>query len=372
MRRSVFSGHAILAILLSVIFSIRPAVADEGPAYVPASKVASECQMSMFIDELSNRLTLMDEDTEVVVTPGLDVASFDSKIVKLPKRTRFYKGEVLIPRKFADILKKHVEKIRKMRRKEEKKEQKTGKKLNRIVIDPGHGGRFPGAVANGLEEKEINLDISKMVKSLLEEQGIEVLMTRNRDIELSDDLSTDLNLRCDFTNSKKADAFVSIHANGSSNTDACGFEVFVARPDDEMETKSSKGAKETPVKGEDIEGELKEADRELQEIIWRTLLKECYGESMKLARHISKGLEANIDDDDRGVDDEHGFRVIKWTRCPAVLVEVGFMTHFPTALKLKQKSYRRKIARGIAKGILEFKKEFDATSGFTRPAESGK
>ena len=115
-----------------------------------------------------------------------------------------------------------------------------------------------------------------------------------------------------------------------------------------------------------IDGEVK-SGVVIDRLIWRALLKEYYNHSIKLARQICSRLEANIDDENRGVDSKHGFRVVKWTRCPAVLVEVGFMTHRMTAAKLKTEAYRRKIAHGIAEGILEFKKEYDATRGFTKP-----
>jgi N-acetylmuramoyl-L-alanine amidase len=195
-------------------------------------------------------------------------------------------------------------------------------------------------------------------------------MTRTRDIELSQDLSTDLDLRCDFTNSKKADIFVSVHANAGPEY-ATGFEVFVTKPEFKLDIKSDKGARESPITGDEVGGEA-QSSRTLSEIVWRALLKEYYDQSMELAEKICEGLDENIPDDNRGVNNEHDFRVTTWTRCPAVLVEMGFMTNRATAQKLKTKRYLKAVAKGIAEGILEFKKEYDATSGFTKPKEDSR
>jgi N-acetylmuramoyl-L-alanine amidase len=372
MFRSRVNMHIIskpavmLTVLTAVLLLPGVGATDDTAGYVSVKQLAEECRISMFFEELSNRVRLVGEDIEAVVAPGLDMAIINAEMVRLESRVRLYKGDVHVPEGFAEVVKARVEEKRQERRRKEKEAQEKGKKLVRVVIDPGHGGRFPGACAHGLQEKEINLSVAFKVKDLLEAEGIEVLMTRSRDTHLSDDLSTDLDRRCDFTNSKKADIFISIHANSSVDVSATGFEVFVARPNDELDRKSAKGARETPIAGEDLGGD-KKSETELDKILWRALLKEYYSQGMDLAGKICEGLDANIMDDNRGVNNEVGFRVIKWTRCPAVLVEVGFMSHRGTAQKLATGSYRRKVARGIADGILEFKKEYDATYGFTKP-----
>jgi N-acetylmuramoyl-L-alanine amidase len=275
--------------------------------------------------------------------------------MKLDSRARFRKGEVLIPESFVIRLKKHLKEKRARKLIQKKKEEALGKTLKRIVLDPGHGGRFPGACAFGLREKDINLSIALKVKDLLEEKGIEVLMTRRDDTELSDNLNRDLDLRCDFTNSKKADVFVSIHANGCTNPAVTGFEVYIVRPHEDLDSRTNKAAREAPLAG----------TREIDEIVWRVLLKEYNSQSRELAGKILEGLDSAIDDDNGGLR-EAGFRVVKWTRCPAVLVEVGNMSNRTTAKKLATGRYRMKIAQGIASGILGFKKEYDATCGFTK------
>jgi len=340
---------------------------EDEAAYIGIYKLAEELQLAIFLDDLSNRLTLVSEDAEAVVTPGLDVATLDSQSVKLDHRVKLNRGEVQIPESFALKLKKQIEQKRAERKKKERVLLAKGRKLKRVILDPGHGGRFPGACAHGLEEKEVNLSVARKVKGLLEDQGIEVLMTRSRDTELSEDLSTDLDLRCDFANSKRADVFVSIHANAGPPS-ATGFEVYIPRPEFELDRRTAKAARQNPVKGDEIEGEVK-ANAGLDAIVWRMLLQEYYDQSESLAGKICEGLAVHTDDDNRGIYNHREFRVITWTRCPAVLVEIGFMSDRATARKLATDSYRRAIAKGIAKGVLEFKKEFDRTEGFANSGE---
>ena len=362
--------QGLMALFVAASIAFLPvAYAQEGQTgFVGVYKLAEELQLAMFFDDLSNRLTLVSEDAEAVVTPGLDVATLDSRSVKLKARVKLEKGEVQIPEGFALRLKKQIEKKRAERKKKERVLLAKGKKLKRIVLDPGHGGRFPGACAHGLEEKEINLSVARKLKRMLEDQGIEVLMTRTRDTELSEDLSTDLDLRCDFTNSKRADIFVSIHANAGPPS-ATGFEVYIPRPEFELDRRTAKAARQAPLKGDKVEGEVK-PDSKLDTIAWRMLLKEYYTQSESLAQKIIEGLSMHIDDNNRGIYNHREFRVITYTRCPAVLVEMGFMSNRTTARKLATDSYRTSVAKGIAKGILEFKQEYDKTEGFTKSGEA--
>ena len=359
----------LTAVLVAAEIAGYPAVfaQEDDVGYSGVYKLAEELQLTMFFDDLSNRLTLVSEDAEAVVTPGLDVATLNSRSVKLERRVKIEKGEVLIPEAFAMKMKKQIEQRRSERKKKERVSLAKGKMLKRVVLDPGHGGRFPGACAHGLEEKELNLSVARKLKRMLEDKGIEVLMTRSRDTELSEDLSTDLDLRCDFTNSKRTDIFVSIHANAGPPS-ATGFEVYIPRPEFELDRRTAKAARQSPLKGDKIEGEVK-PDTKIDNITWRMLLQEYYTQSESLARKISEGLSMHIDDDNRGIYNHREFRVITYTRCPAVLVEMGFLSNRATARKLATDSYRTSVAKGIAKGILEFKQEYDKTEGFTKSSE---
>ncbi len=173
------------------------------------------------------------------------------------------------------------------------------------MIDPGHGGPDPGAIGiGGLREAEVVLDVSKRVKKLLTGKGVYVRMTRNNEVDL------DLPPRVSIANRTDADIFVSIHANASrgKRRDINGLETFYFRG-------------------------------------WRGRL---------LAKKIQKQiLRVSPGSPDRGVK-QGRFYVIKNTRMPAVLVEIGFLTGRLDARRLEKSAHRKRIAFAIAKGILEY------------------
>lgn len=174
-----------------------------------------------------------------------------------------------------------------------------------IVIDAGHGGKDPGAVANGLREKDVNLDVAKRVEALLKAKGITVLMTRTTDNFLT------LDQRAVFGVTKGADTFVSIHANAASSG-VSGSETFYSASLDQ-----------------------------------RAL------DSKQLATFIQKRLYVAMDHNNRGVKDAD-FRVIGSNPLPAALVELGFLTNKSDADKLKTNYYKDRAAKAIADGIVEY------------------
>ena len=174
-----------------------------------------------------------------------------------------------------------------------------------VVIDPGHGGPDPGAIGiGGIRETDVVLEVSKIVKNLLSEKGVNVRLTRKNEVDL------DLPPRVSFANNTYADIFVSIHANASrgKRRDINGLETFYYRG-------------------------------------WRGRL---------LAKGIQKQiLRVSPGSPDRGVK-QGRFYVIKNTRMPAVLVEIGFLTGRLDARRLEKSEHRKRIAYAIAKGILEY------------------
>ena len=174
-----------------------------------------------------------------------------------------------------------------------------------VVIDPGHGGPDPGAIGiGGLRETDVVLEVSKLVEKILSEKGVKVRLTRKNEVDL------DLPPRVSFANRSDADIFVSIHANASrgKRRDINGLETFYYRG-------------------------------------WRGRL---------LAKGIQKQiLRVSPGSPDRGVKQGRYF-VIKNTRMPAVLVEIGFLTGRLDARRLEKTSHRKRIAYAIAKGILEY------------------
>lgn len=176
-----------------------------------------------------------------------------------------------------------------------------------IAIDAGHGGKDSGATGNGLVEKEVILDVSKQVRNLLEQSGIQVVMTR------PDDTFISLNGRVDYAVEHNADTFVSIHANYFSDESANGIETYYSS----------------------------------------SSLDERAASSKQLATFIQDRLVAALDLRDRGVKDVP-FRVIDDTPLPSALVELGFISNDEDASKLGSSYWREKAAEGIYKGILDY------------------
>jgi len=168
--------------------------------------------------------------------------------------------------------------------------------MSLIVIDPGHGGEDPGAVANGMQEKELNLNIALEMKNLLDKAGLSVLLTREQDETLS------LGKRVAIANNEKASLFLSVHCNASTNPLANGLEVF-------HYPQSSSGKK------------------------FATSLSESL---LLLGRKM------------RGVSEEK-FYVLKHSHMPACLVECGFITNPEEGVWIK--SHISEIAEALAQGI---------------------
>ncbi|MBD2233965.1 DUF3747 domain-containing protein [Phormidium tenue FACHB-1052] len=171
-----------------------------------------------------------------------------------------------------------------------------------VVIDPGHGGRDPGAVGiGGLQEKQINTAISNRVQQQLAAAGITVLMTR------SSDVFVDLDARAQYANRAGASVFVSIHANA----------ISMSRPE--------------------VNG----------------LETYYFSSGERLARSIHASVLGNTDMRDRGVRTAR-FYVLRYTTMPSVLVETGFVTGAQDAARFRDPAAVNRIADGIARGILNY------------------
>ena len=176
-----------------------------------------------------------------------------------------------------------------------------------IVIDPGHGGRDPGAISpNGTREKDINLSISLKAEKALKDLGYNVLMTRNTDEYIG------LYERTDLANNNYADIFVSFHANSFGNKDIRGIQVLYCP--------AQKGAN-------------KDMDQ--------------YPLAKSIMDELLKGTGAV----DKGIIQRPDLAVLRTSNMPAVLIEVGFLTNAEEEKLLKTEEYQNKIVQSVIKGI---------------------
>lgn len=223
-----------------------------------------------------------------------------------------------------------------------------------VVIDPGHGGKDPGNLGNGYKEKDIVLDVSMQVGRLLEQQGVQVIYTRKKDvfIELYD--------RAPIANKADADLFVSIHCD-SHNSQAYGAGTFVmglSKSDKNLNT--AKKENEVIFLEDNYQQRYSGFDPSSPEsLIGLTLMQEEYlDQSIRLAGLIQKNLVRNLKRKDRSVRQDV-FWVLHHSYMPSVLIELGFLTNNKEGPYLNSKKGRREMAGEIARSILEYKSEID-------------
>jgi len=218
--------------------------------------------------------------------------------------------------------------------------------IKRIVLDAGHGGSDPGAVASDLNEKSITLDIGERLQKLLENDGFEVIVTRDGDRTIA------LKDRAVVANSSKSDIFVSIHVNAIvKHTESRGVETYyLGATDDPSLTKLA--AAENRVSGYSM------ADmRKLLDSVYADARRD---ESRELAAAVQKNLFTNLRAHDSGLENwgvkRAPFVVLVATDMPAILAEVGCISNEKEAAMLRRPDHRQKIADALFEGIRAYAK----------------
>ena len=235
--------------------------------------------------------------------------------------------------------------------------------IDAIVIDAGHGGKDPGGIGSDeLHEKDIVLDVALELKKDLRRRfrGKEILLTRRDDTFHS---LEDRGRMANGIDPVKNPIFISIHANVSFSTNSRGYETYFLSLDAVGDDARDVASRENSV----LNFEIEDSNDYIGEIINRLVDIEYRRESMLLAEYIQSGLEHRVGSESkaRGVKGAF-FYVLKESKMPAVLVEIGFVTNEEEAVLLQQSDYQKRIARGISDGVEEFIKAFNKTEGFTR------
>ncbi|MEO0086175.1 MAG: N-acetylmuramoyl-L-alanine amidase [candidate division WOR-3 bacterium] len=245
---------------------------------------------------------------------------------------------------------------------------RPGRKITRVILDPGHGGTDPGAVSSrGTLEKTVVLDIAGRLKKKLERAGFEVVTTRDGDAFVSlaqrSRLGNGVNKGQETKDTSRREAagsvFVSVHANASPNRSACGFETYFlseARTDWERAVAARENAAfDLTMAGDTGPGDdvgLILADLAQNEFLW---------ESSELAARIQEATVVHARVLDRGVR-QAGFYVLRNTFMPAVLVECGFLSNRSEDKLLRTEAHRERLAEGIARGIIAFARRYEEKS----------
>ncbi|MBN2264184.1 MAG: N-acetylmuramoyl-L-alanine amidase [Candidatus Aminicenantes bacterium] len=223
--------------------------------------------------------------------------------------------------------------------------RQLGLGVRTVVIDPGLGGAKPGTIGrSGLQEKEINLAVALSLKKLLEDRsGIEAVLTRESDVDVG------LDDRTVIANQKRADLFVSIHANAHRDRRRGGVETFFLNisPDPSViELAAVENATSTKNVGQ------------MRSILEKIVQNSKIQESKKLAEAIQTNLVKSLSRDLPGIPNlgvKGGpFWVLIGGEMPSVLVEISHLSNAREEAKLKTKTYRDLAAQGIYDGIMEY------------------
>lgn len=230
--------------------------------------------------------------------------------------------------------------------------------IRTVVIDAGHGGRDVGATGRRfrLREKNMNLSVAKKVGSILEKAGIRVIYTRKNDTFIS------LQRRADIANNAKADLFVSIHINASRSKSLSGFECYYLSEATDDNARALEAAENSSVAMNEKAQVVH--SRQLDKTLWDLTLTENRMESSELAGYICDSIEASRAINVRGVRSAR-FYVLKHTRMPGVLVEVGYLSNRADEIKLKDPAFLDRMAELVAAGVINYKKEYERTEGFS-------
>jgi len=342
--------------------SLRGALASQtvrigGTDYIPLALIARYYKAGCEWDTIARKADIIKENRSFSFYVGMEYAAVNGRPEKMSAPAVFYEGAVAIPADFA------IERIGKIlgppkitRGPQPPITQKY--MIRKIVIDPGHGGDDPGAIGKtGLKEKDLVLDISKRVKEKLAENGVDAVMTRDRDKFIP------LAKRSQIANESGADFFVSIHANAAKLKGARGFEVYYLSNAVDDNARAVQAAEDSFLKFDD--SSFLHRNTDLEATVWDLVYTENREESIELAKHITKAVDDSTSLKNRGVKSAR-FAVLKGTQLPSVLVEVGFISNAVEEKNLKTSAYREAVACAIAKGILDYKKIYESTDGFTQ------
>ena len=309
------------------------AAATDGPAtqpelHVPQPDVAEPSRSSLNAKAASARSAVLPEPPTVSsISPGSAADNTSAKV-----------SRALPPPAFPKAAHSSSDGERSMTR-------ALGLKINRVVVDPGHGGSDQGTAGrHGLMEKELVLDVAKRLGKLIEERmGSEVIYTR------MDDSFVPLHARTEIANEKKADLFLSIHANFSPHPKIGGIDVYYlnfTRSADALDLAARENASS------------EKSVFELRDLIQTITLHDKIEESKEFASRVQGALQTfetryNTEAKDRGVK-KAPFVVLIGAKMPSVLAEIGFLSNAREEQLLKRPNYRQRLAEALYQGVSRY------------------
>ena len=317
---------------------------------LPLMEEAEKSGITIYWDTLASSGMLEKNGHQISFRPDSQIVMLDSKKIELTDAPVYENGTLKVSEDFMDTAEQFFK----------TESSDVAFKVGAILIDPGHGGKDPGALrtytVNGkkitIQEKDITLKVGQLLYKKLKQTYPEkqIIMTRSTDKFLS------LGERTDVANSVKlqkdeAVIYVSVHVNASLDKKASGYEVWYLSP----------GYRRTV-----LDKSVAQDDKSLFPILNSLMEEEYTTESILMAKFVMDGLQAQIGNKSksRGIKAEEWF-VVRNANMPSVLIEVGFLTNQEEAMNLNSDSYLQKTTQGIYNGISAFVTHFERSRGFT-------
>jgi N-acetylmuramoyl-L-alanine amidase len=225
-----------------------------------------------------------------------------------------------------------------------------------IVLDPGHGGKDPGATGKrGTQEKNLVLKAAQELAAAFRAlPGYKVVMTRNGDSYVS------LRGRIDVARSAKADLFISLHADSAINTEATGMSVYTLSErasDREAAKLANKENQSDIIAGVDLSGESQDVSNILIDLVQRGTMNASADYATRLVTELSSSIKLKYESHRFA-----GFVVLKAPDVPSVLIEMGYLSNPKEEWLLLQKSHREKLVQGIVAATQSYFEDHPKTS----------
>lgn len=223
--------------------------------------------------------------------------------------------------------------------------QQLGLGVKRIVLDPGHGGKDPGATANGMKEKDIVLSVAKKLVPILENKlGCEVVLTRDKDIYIP------LEERTAIANTSDGDLFISLHINAHPSLKVKGMETYflnLSTNSDAMRVAARENATSTHQMSD------------LQDILSDIMKNSKINESSRLAQFVHnalhQGLQNSTSDTIKSLGVKQApFYVLIGAEMPAILIEIAFISNPEDAERLRSDAFLNSVSQEIVTGIRSY------------------
>lgn len=312
--------------------------------YYPLRELCRHFKIDWDYDSFARQISMKKADTEVKLLMDSSVALVNGSPLDIQQPVYAHNGLTVVPEKFRELV---IDRFYCRIIPQASSEYAPGYAIRKVIVDAGHGGHDPGAIGRtGLREKDVNLDIARRLARLLEAKGIDATMTRSADKFIT------LEERANIANRARADFFISIHSNSARSARLNGFEVYYITDKVNDYSRALDTARNADLHIEPAS--FYNTSLNLKATLWDIIYTQSRLKSIIIAQSICQAAGRNMGLRILGVKGAP-FYVLKGTRIPAVLVEVGFVSHPSEERYLRSGFYRQQLAEAIAEGILNVK-----------------